>query len=622
MKHFPAFTKNKPIKDARRQSINNKDLAKELRQICYDSSKFKDNLKIKRKSTIFKWDIKKPLVKAPEAFRKSLPENLSTGDLDGWPSITMLNAKSDFVMDLCKQENIMDTIFKTQGTPRTNFEIPQLQKNKWLVSSKNLLKSKAAVEKKEVEAIYSKLLQRENLRSYYQPSQAEVSTLENDLKVLILKYRNITREYLITARELLDKEQYETCIMKIHSIIEISLTASDLDSLKKAHFLAGCVFVDKGNPREALLHYQYLRNIVEATKDNILKCHVYTEMGLCYQHLKEYKKAVRCFKKLLETSWKMEDKFQEARAFDYLGVQYFYLGNIEKSKYYHSRWLNGSYEPNTSNIRKVYSSISKRKFNYPITKESKLYFELESVESLYSDPSFIKLRTIILETPLLYTNTLKKTGTNKILPSVMKSPRARKKEAAGKASGLFRKLSLITKFVKHEKYKPVEKIYREAVLNKKAPLIRQQTPISQINDKDLPSPRGKTALELKNEEKEHQITVDFFKKHYKPINFNKILGGDFVSLSNKKTKKEKVFKNPKKSEVSLNEISKSIKIENIISKAKGKAKNTDSGITISHLSPVRGIRGDLTQVTPCESDQSTKKHTKSIMRRYTSMFLL
>ena len=43
--------------------------------------------------------------------------------------------------------------------------------------------------------------------------------------------------------------------------------------------------------------------------------------------------------------------------------RYYYLGNIEKSKYYHSRLINGSYEPKDSLIRNIYQNIKKRKLN-------------------------------------------------------------------------------------------------------------------------------------------------------------------------------------------------------------------------------------------------------------------
>jgi len=109
--------------------------------------------------------------------------------------------------------------------------------------------------------------------------------------------------------------------MKLHKLIEISLAAHDIETLKKAHFLAGIVFVDSGNPSEAIQHYKHLRNIVESYGENNLKFHIYTEMGLCYQQMKEYKKAIRAFKKLLEVAWKTNNKQEETKAFDYIGIQ-------------------------------------------------------------------------------------------------------------------------------------------------------------------------------------------------------------------------------------------------------------------------------------------------------------
>ncbi|CAI2386636.1 unnamed protein product [Moneuplotes crassus] len=609
MKNFTMFTQRKPPSKVMKKSKNEHDLTEEFNRIYGPTGK-KKKPGSSRKNFTFKWELKKSPGKSQEPSRNLLFKTLSASDGDGWPSTSMLNSKSEFVMNLCKQDNLMKEACKTQSLNRDHMATPKLQKNRWL-STKPFLKPK-------LHACGNK----EQLGAYCELTEAEISVLQNDRKILILMYKNIIRELLITSRELLDREKYETCIMKLHKLIEICLSASDIECLKKAHFLAACVFVNKGNSRQAIKHYQYLRNIVEATHDNALKCHVYTEMGLCYQQLKEFKKAIRCFKKLLETSWKIEDKYQEARSFDYLGIQYFYLGNIERANYYHSRWLNGSYESNSSNIRRVYSNISKRKFKYPIVKESQLYFETEkNVEDLYKSQAFMKLRSIILKTPVVHLATLKKSGTSKNLPNVAyPSPRP-KKSLIGKNSGMLRRISMMQNLVKIEKYKPVDEIYSEVALSKKAPIIRQQTPISQIDDRDLPSPRVKMELDIKSHGKDKHITAEFIRKHSKPVDFYNIVGGELATLERKSTKNTtfKIHKIPQKS---LREISEEIDFGNIIKKAKAKPKKNISKITITHLSPNRATREEATHCIPSETDMPTIKHTKSVLQRYTSMFLL
>ena len=83
-----------------------------------------------------------------------------------------------------------------------------------------------------------------------------------------------------SSQELFETEKYDTCIIKLHSLIELALAAHDIETLKKAHFLSGIVFVNCGNPCQAIEHYKFLRNIVEGDGDTKLKFHVYTELGL------------------------------------------------------------------------------------------------------------------------------------------------------------------------------------------------------------------------------------------------------------------------------------------------------------------------------------------------------
>lgn len=43
---------------------------------------------------------------------------------------------------------------------------------------------------------------------------------------------------------------------------------------------------------------------------------------------------MRCYKKLLETAWDNSDSEAEVQAYEGLALQYFYLGEIQKSCYY------------------------------------------------------------------------------------------------------------------------------------------------------------------------------------------------------------------------------------------------------------------------------------------------
>lgn len=60
----------------------------------------------------------------------------------------------------------------------------------------------------------------------------------------------------------------------------------------------------------------------------------YNMLGNCYQFIREYENAIKCFKKQLEMAWSKEDYPNEMFAYDKIAINYFYLSDLEKSKYY------------------------------------------------------------------------------------------------------------------------------------------------------------------------------------------------------------------------------------------------------------------------------------------------
>jgi tetratricopeptide (TPR) repeat protein len=111
----------------------------------------------------------------------------------------------------------------------------------------------------------------------------------NEISLLHEKYNALIENALEEAHDLFQREKYDICIIKLHKIIETALAAHDIPSLKRAHFLASTAFTLIGKFSMAIDHYKKLRNIGEATQDLKLNLHVYTELGLWYQNIKDYK---------------------------------------------------------------------------------------------------------------------------------------------------------------------------------------------------------------------------------------------------------------------------------------------------------------------------------------------
>jgi tetratricopeptide (TPR) repeat protein len=92
------------------------------------------------------------------------------------------------------------------------------------------------------------------------------------------------------------------------------------------------------------------------------KMYAYKQMGVCFQMMKEYTKALVCFKLMLKLTWQLEDKEMELVCYDRMGMQHYYLGDMDRAAYYHDRMMRGKYESGNSDIRKIaMSTLKKRK---------------------------------------------------------------------------------------------------------------------------------------------------------------------------------------------------------------------------------------------------------------------
>lgn len=108
--------------------------------------------------------------------------------------------------------------------------------------------------------------------------------------------------------------------------------------------------------------------------------YAYEALGNVYKFLYQYHKAIKCYKKMIETSWILNNRTVELRGYDHIGIQYFYLGNKEKAKYYHDRMIYGLYEKDTKTKENVIELYKNR--HYHLFYEDKFIKNTKSPEEL------------------------------------------------------------------------------------------------------------------------------------------------------------------------------------------------------------------------------------------------
>ncbi len=67
---------------------------------------------------------------------------------------------------------------------------------------------------------------------------------------------------------------------------------------------------------------------------------LYGQIAYCYHILGEYEVALYYYQKQLKLACQIKDRTTEAQTYDYMGIEYYYLGNLEWSVYYHDLAMN------------------------------------------------------------------------------------------------------------------------------------------------------------------------------------------------------------------------------------------------------------------------------------------
>lgn len=127
----------------------------------------------------------------------------------------------------------------------------------------------------------------------------------------------------------------------------------DLYKLQACYRVIGNEYLEKNNVKEALKYFQAFKILCDRAKTWTIKMSAYKEIGFCYKLVKQYRSALINFKKLLQLAWFKSHKGWELQSYDFIGIAYYYLGELEKAKYYHRRMWEGIFESSNSTVRNL-----------------------------------------------------------------------------------------------------------------------------------------------------------------------------------------------------------------------------------------------------------------------------
>ena len=181
----------------------------------------------------------------------------------------------------------------------------------------------------------------------------------------ITKLQDGFSDIFYVLREALDVTGSKQRLQKVMQ--RLGDAAKDSDNYKVHLYclkIAGKLAYERRDIAKAEYYFRQCKLVSDINRSQIDKCRAYKNLGRCSQERYNYKRALNYFIKMLQLAWYCNNKEYELNAYDHIGLQYYYLGQIEKANYYHFRSMNGAVETENSSLRllgisRVTESISK-----------------------------------------------------------------------------------------------------------------------------------------------------------------------------------------------------------------------------------------------------------------------
>ena len=128
----------------------------------------------------------------------------------------------------------------------------------------------------------------------------------------------------------------------------------------------------------------------------------YQYLGQCFRNMMMHELALKCFKRQLDLAWyyfaaqhdvygkyrEVRDPSSELDAYDSIGMEYFYLGDLDRARYYHKRMVDSDKEPVSSALRshRHYFVFKVKMEQYGINFSHTMDIYLRQLSGIYQAP--------------------------------------------------------------------------------------------------------------------------------------------------------------------------------------------------------------------------------------------
>lgn len=168
----------------------------------------------------------------------------------------------------------------------------------------------------------------------------------------------------------------------------------------------------------ALPHLKEMKRNAEIAGKPGEKMKAYRDLGTCYQLMRRYDTSLLYFKKQLESAWYYDNLEMELSAYDNIGKQYYYLGELNKAAYYNNRAWGGIVEPKNSPARQLARNA------YEARKKPRMHMSMDSAILRPHSSNSSDIHSSELPSPSTNSTSL----TQSVLPHNSKLPPLKRKD--------------------------------------------------------------------------------------------------------------------------------------------------------------------------------------------------
>jgi len=162
-------------------------------------------------------------------------------------------------------------------------------------------------------------------------------------------------------------------------IVQHAQKSKNIELHLEALKIQGKILLLYSDLHKAINIFKTVKHMADANRSFTNKLKSYKYLGRCFQAVHNHPMAIFYYVKLLQTAWLCNSTRYELLAYDLMGVQYYYMGDLEKAKYYHQSMMAGEVEPKHSELRKLgIDKIMNKLLEEPCN--SKKQFQIKTIE--------------------------------------------------------------------------------------------------------------------------------------------------------------------------------------------------------------------------------------------------